>query len=414
MPLLQPIPGGIGNSTIPAISTTQYNYLCGLAGTWTTADNTREQNLPVDGSFRNLTVELTVAPGSGKSRTFKYYINGVATGTGVTISDTDTTGSSIEIVEVSAGDIITLECSNSGTPAATFARWGCSWVPATARPQAGIQVMGSSNSPHNTSTTYSPICPTNSSWTTSFNISRIVWPEDGTYDTLRVELVTAPGASKSRDFTVMLNGVATSLTTTISDTDTIGSDLANSVTLADTDDIMLRAIPTGTPASSAVRFSGAYESGTANNSVLPTTGGAAAMNTASPSYVSTWAGHVGWGTASATYLMLSGGDEVEFKRIRVECNAAPGAGKSYAIALATGATPSATALSVTIADTDSTGATDADVTVAAGTVVTVQSTPSGTPTGRSAHLSMVVNAFLDDVFNGGVMTVSRAWRRLRR
>jgi len=414
MPLLQPLPGGVGNAALSGVGTTQYNYLCGAGGTWATTDSAREQVVAQDGSFRNMTVELTVAPGAGTSRTFQHYINGVATGTGVTISDTDTSGSSSEIVTVSAGDIITVQCSNSGSPAAAFARYGCSWVPDSARPQGGFQTTGSAFSQHTTATTYTTVCPANIGWTTTSGVTRTVWPESGTFDTLFVALTTAPGAGTSRDYTVLKNAVATSLTTTIADTATTGTDLANSIALVDTDDLSYRSIPTNTPAATFPRVGAVYESGTANNSVFVTTGLGAALSTTAASYNSTWSGHLSWSTSASIYFMLSGGDDVTLKKIRANLNAAPGAGSSFTLAVATGTTPVNTALAVTIADTNSTGTTSADVDLSAGTVVTIKSTPSGTPASRSCNLSYVVNAFIDGAVNGGVTSVVRAWRRLRR
>jgi hypothetical protein len=70
-----------------------------------------------------------------------------------------------------------------------------------------------------------------------------------TLATLRISLVTAPGASKSRTFTVRKNGVATSAVVTISGTDTTGS-WSGSVDFAAGDLISLESVPTGTPAAS--------------------------------------------------------------------------------------------------------------------------------------------------------------------
>ena len=69
-----------------------------------------------------------------------------------------------------------------------------------------------------------------------------------------IQVSTAPGAGKSWAFAVMKNGSPTAVTVTISDTDTIGSDLSNEVRFADDDWISLRAIPSGTPAAANARW----------------------------------------------------------------------------------------------------------------------------------------------------------------
>jgi len=72
---------------------------------------------------------------------------------------------------------------------------------------------------------------------------------------LRVELETAPGAGKSRSFRLWKDGSSTSLTCTISDTDTTGSDLVHQALGSTSSYYEWRCTTSGTPAASRVRIS---------------------------------------------------------------------------------------------------------------------------------------------------------------
>jgi hypothetical protein len=72
----------------------------------------------VDGTFRNLRVEIDTAPGGGKSWVFVVRINGVDSAMTVTIADSATVGTDTSNdIAVSEGDVLTLKCTGSGTPA---------------------------------------------------------------------------------------------------------------------------------------------------------------------------------------------------------------------------------------------------------------------------------------------------------
>ena len=78
---------------------------------------------------------------------------------------------------------------------------------------------------------------------------RSVVAADGDIDHLHMKLSTAPGSGKSWAFTLYKNDVATSLTVTISGTDTEATDSSNSVAVAAGDIVYLVSSPTGTPTS---------------------------------------------------------------------------------------------------------------------------------------------------------------------
>jgi hypothetical protein len=74
------------------------------------------------------------------------------------------------------------------------------------------------------------------------------WSVAGTLRNLTMRAKVAPGSGKDTQFLVYLNGVATSMTVTIADTDTIASDSA-SFAIAPGDLLSMEIINTGTPAS---------------------------------------------------------------------------------------------------------------------------------------------------------------------
>ncbi len=87
----------------------------------------------------------------------------------------------------------------------------------------------------------------NSAIATIFYSSQIM-PTPGTLKYLVAELQDAPGGTKSVKFTLLVNGVATAVTCTISGTATTGSDLVNEVAVVAGDIVTVETDPTGSPA----------------------------------------------------------------------------------------------------------------------------------------------------------------------
>lgn len=115
-----------------------------------TGDNEGEPSqwsiVPVHGSVVRLDVNLTVAPGMGKSRTFKLQVNGAdATDSTVTIADLATGGFAICSVPVAPLDYLTLRHDNAGTPAASQAMFSTAFTPTTPGQYAYCVNQGNSN-----------------------------------------------------------------------------------------------------------------------------------------------------------------------------------------------------------------------------------------------------------------------------
>lgn len=100
----------------------------------------------------------------------------------------------------------------------------------------------------NSAVRYGPVETARVVWNaTEANVNQPI-PHDLTVDRLQITIGTAPGAGKSYTFVLMQNGNPTSLSVTIADSATSGSDNSNSVSLTAGDKVSIRCTPSGTPA----------------------------------------------------------------------------------------------------------------------------------------------------------------------
>src|SRR3990167_415979 len=111
-----------------------------------------QQVIAIPGTIKNLYVELTSSPGSGKSYTSALMVNGVATALSVAIADSATTGNdTADSIAVNAGDLISLRITPSGTPTASTPRYG---VVFEAGANESIILGGSNTNPSKTAPNY--------------------------------------------------------------------------------------------------------------------------------------------------------------------------------------------------------------------------------------------------------------------
>lgn len=146
-------------------------------------------------------------------------------------------------------------------------------------------------------------------WLAAESQRKQVIPIASTLSSLRISISVAPGSGKSRVFTIRKNGSATSLSCTISDTNTSCEDITNSVSLVAGDYISLEQAPSGTPTAGRWKHSVLFENSGSNISVL--IGGSG--NNASAMATETWPplhGGGGEGTTASnrtqTLLPISG------------------------------------------------------------------------------------------------------------
>ncbi len=105
-------------------------------------------------------------------------------------------------------------------------------------------------------------------WTTTESWYKRVVSTGGTIKNLRVKLNDSPGAGKSYDFTLMLNGNPSALTVHIHDTDTSGADTVNEVAVVAGDTIYLKCVPTDTPTVRYATWTSVFKGTTANESLI--------------------------------------------------------------------------------------------------------------------------------------------------
>lgn len=224
--------------------------------------------MPTAGVFKNLFIALSGSPGAGTSYTFELYKNGSPTGVQVVIADSDTTGSNtVNTASFSAGDVVYLVCTPSGTPTVRTATGAISFDPTTDGESVEFARIAS---PSNSSTVYNP----------PFGASYGVWlaSESGRkmqmngckIKNLYMSLESAPGASTSLQFSIRKNGASEGPTITISGTDTTGNN-NTTVEFAQGDEISMESVPTNTPTVSIVHtgmtlFIGDYQESLSDSS----------------------------------------------------------------------------------------------------------------------------------------------------
>lgn len=214
---------------------------------FTTANATEvnmSQPMPVSGILQNLYIDQkATAPGTGKSVTYTVYKNGIATSLSCTVSDTNTTASDTNashVVVYAPGDTLSLQATPNGTPATSDFLFSAEQV------QVGQSVLtGSADTSSSTASAYASLQA--GGWITSTPSCGTILPTSGIFKNLQIALSVAPGVGKSYTYTLVKNGVDSSIVVTISDNATTGNDSAHSLAVAAGDELYWRCDPSGTP-----------------------------------------------------------------------------------------------------------------------------------------------------------------------
>ena len=87
-----------------------------------------------------------------------------------------------------------------------------------------------------------------------------ILPVKGTLSKLNIGLSDAAGSGKTYTFTVMKNGLATSVSCSISETVAVScGDSENSAIFSADDTISIRSVPSGTPSSHYMRWTAKFQ-----------------------------------------------------------------------------------------------------------------------------------------------------------
>lgn len=257
-------------STCPSIVTTATRYWApngGLPyGDNLSSDETDTRGaITADGGTAlSMWVRLSVAPGAGKSVAITLLVNGSPSALAVTISNTDTTGSLVTNVTLAGGSHVNLQCTPSGTPAATAAFVAIVYRPNTAGYFQYPFSFGYDQNFNATSSYYN-------AGLQGCNVISVgnrpisVLPFAGLVREVRIELEAAPGAGQSRAFDLYKNGGSIA-TYTISNTDTLSNNTGLSLAIAAGDRLQWYQTPSGGSATtSSCRMAVCIQSTTSAN-----------------------------------------------------------------------------------------------------------------------------------------------------
>lgn len=203
---------GVVAGTAPGIPTTGTSYITMCGRRTATTTNAVEQTIPTAGSFKNVYVRLSAAPGVGTSVTFTLVKNSVDTALTVTITDSATTGNATSTVTVAENDLVYWKVTRSGTIASVDVALASQWDPDKFNSQI---LMFSSNTAISTASTQCNFhVGSASAWNAAVR-SALVWylpanfqtPNESYPPISRVvyavaRLGTAPGTGKSWTVTV--------------------------------------------------------------------------------------------------------------------------------------------------------------------------------------------------------------------
>ncbi len=338
------------------------------------AEDTCYQPMPIAGTIKLFRVRFSTAPGAGKSWLVKLRKNGVDTSISVTISDTATQGADlVNEVSVSPGDKLDVQVTPSGTPTAANIAWACV-IDAAVRTSC---IFGGDLTPSGTAVTYWAVqgCFSNNA-TEANRRQKITSP--GVIKNLYVQLnAVSPGVGKSYTYTLMKNGVATALQVVISDTNTSGSDIVNSVTVVAGDIISIRITPSGTPSVPWSNWGLEFDPDVDGESLILNVSGLSNPSSTVNNYMMT-GGNWSYLSTESSFVSIAPVDFI-LKNLYMETTNGPGAGKSYQYAVRKNNVTQS--LSITVTGTGPQFASDLvnTVNVAQGDIINWITLPSGTP-----------------------------------
>lgn len=386
-------PVSAGGNTLPSVSATNYGYVSGNLNFWNTTDNAIRNVIPVAGDQKTLYVEVGTAPGAGKSWVFTLVKNGVDTSSTCTIADAATSCSDlVNTTALTAGNTLSVKSVPSGTPASPVTiRFG--WAFQATASGEGI-VLGATRGTtlSNSATNYAGVQMSGAANATLANVDQIM-PTGGTFSHLYVELEGAPTAGKSYAFTLLKAGADQSLTCTVSDTATTCNDTANSFTVAASDLVALKIVPTGTPTARVARWGVKWTPTVDGEAIYLHSNLSAALNTAGSTRYNSVGGSTNtWqSTEAVTQSLITA---FSFRKFFISLSAAPGGAASYTFKNRVNAADGA--FSIAISGASTTGSdTVTTSSLTAGSKLAISALSASSPSASSAKYSFVAFTGVD-------------------
>ncbi len=390
------------SSNTPSNSATSYAPVYATTGSpgWTTTaanELTLQANkLPLGGTIKGLQVKF-LSPITQGSYTITVRKNAVDTAVTCAVTDQECTDL-ISTVSVSLDDKIAYKLVPSGSPVASA-------VLITVLFDSGntgksLFVFNQNGTVNGSANRFSGVMASGSINSTEANVSQRV-TSAGTLSGLGCYSNAAPGAGTSYAVTVMLNGVATNLEATLSDTGTACTpDTSDSVAIAVNDLISYRYAPSNTPAAIQIKPSMVF---------TPTIDGESMVMFANPTSPSTTVANYAYTTGLAAFTATEADTQVltpaaVFKNLYVSGTTAPGAAKSYTYALRLDGASQLLTTSISGAAQTSNSETGINVNSSVGDLMNMLLTPAGTPTapGVNRH-SMTIYISPGSVINNAII-----------
>jgi len=368
-----------------------YNPLIG-DNSWSPLEIQRIKVIGTSGKIKNLRVKLNSAPGAGKTFTFTLIVNGIASALTLDIAGATATSGydTTHEVDVSGGDIVSLECDPHGVTFSRYTTWTSMFEGTTAKESlilggSGSIMISSSN------TTYAQIMGGETAPSTTENDQRQVCPTSGKIKNLYVKLNEAPGSGNSFTFTLRVDGVNSDLTVTISDDATTGNDTVHEISVSAEDILTMEIVPFSSPTFGTYGNWGmAFVADIDGESVI-LAGTDNDLNAGSTEYMYLQGDdNKAWHATEGQRYQL--GQSCILKKLYVLLSAAPGTDKSYTFTLRKPGNGQADGnLTVTIAGAVATTGNDVAHTdvIADDDYLDLECTPTNTPDVVDAYWSLV-------------------------
>lgn len=379
----QAIPGMCGSGLMDATATEYYPVMGGGTLLATSSTDTVIQIVSANGKLHDLHVEISGTPGGGNSYAFTLYVNNTATALTCTISGAvDTTcADTSNQVSVSAGDEVFLEVVPTSSPTTRFSEWTMTFSGDTAA--ESLLMSASGNSTTNQNNLHHGLIGMIQAYEPTEIEGTSVIPTTGTISDLYVINLTDPGAGSSRVHTLYVNGVATALTCTVSDTNTHCSDVTNSTTVYPGDLVyyyMTLTGFTGTKFSYGAKFTAETD----GEFIMMATGDGVPSNATTSYGDPTTGDQSNWSTSGTlTDNLIS---SVTLKSLYVVAESSPGSGNTWVFTVQDDG--SDTALTVTFTDADQSGNFQGSADVTTLHQIDLASVPTSSPTQGSINFSI--------------------------
>jgi hypothetical protein len=382
--VIYPLFGSHNSSTTPTNAAVRYIPFVNGSAVLYTVEAQAVQIVSEAMTLSSFIVTLQVAPGSGTSWNLTVMKNGVATAMSVTVANTATTGSyTATTISFAAGDTMSVQVTPTNTPGFSS---GMSWN--AIADSTNQVVLGKSNAAFTNANNYIPLSGTGGSGTSTTEVvETMVMPTAGTFSNLYAAVNAAPGVGTSRIFTLYKNGVAQTITATISGTATTANDTTHTVSVVAGDTVSMNVNFTGVPASAFPQWGLSFAPTVAGESWYGVWPGAP-LDTTLPSY-----GLIPHKVSFVTVDDFNTRGVIgawRFKNIYIKTLTASGAAKSYTGVLRKNVAD--TSLSVTATNTTTAQGATSTVDIAQGDLINIAVTPNSTPTASRVPVSFTVVA----------------------